>query len=147
MTSTKEVPGAKISICNAGAEKELVFDNNGECVSATLADGTDASWVSGNKPHEIEGLPAGDYYLVEKLAPNGYSTAESIFFTMTNDGELLDKNGKSLANNKLVMKDELLKNVKTGSLGVHVIFAILFFASVCGVCSYFFLKRKNELNI
>ena len=39
---------------------------------------TVAQWVSEDKPHYIEKLPAGDYTLTELTAPNGYQLAESI---------------------------------------------------------------------
>ena len=51
-------------------------------MQAELKDGTKLTWVSTDKPHVIEGLVAGTYYLVEKIAPNNYSTAESILFTL-----------------------------------------------------------------
>ena len=104
------------------------LDMDGNCVPARLADGTDAVWTSGTSPKKIEGLPAGTYYLVERIAPFGYSTAESILFKMTDDGTLTDKDGKSLANNKLVMKDAPIKDVTTGMLPIIIIGGL-------GVCS------------
>ena len=47
-----------------------------------------AQWVSEDKPHYIEKLPAGDYTLTEITAPNGYQLAESIAFTVLPTGEL-----------------------------------------------------------
>ena len=69
ITTGKELPGA-----------ELVFkDKDGNTV---------AQWVSEDKPHYIEKLPAGDYTLTEITAPNGYQLAESIAFTVLPTGEL-----------------------------------------------------------
>jgi hypothetical protein len=69
----------------------MAINNSGECIPVVLSDGTEAVWTSTDKSHEIIGLPVGTYFLVEKLAPNGYSTAESIMFTLKSDGTLVDK--------------------------------------------------------
>lgn len=55
----KELPGAEL----------IIKDKDGNTV---------AQWVSEDKPHYIEKLPAGDYKLTEITAPNGYQIAESI---------------------------------------------------------------------
>ena len=65
----KELPGAEL----------IIKDKNGNTV---------AQWVSEDKPHYIEKLPAGDYTLTEITAPNGYQLAESIAFTVLPTGEL-----------------------------------------------------------
>lgn len=65
----KELPGAELVIKDK--------DSN-----------TVAQWVSEDKPHYIEKLPAGDYTLTELTAPNGYQLAESIAFTVLPTGEL-----------------------------------------------------------
>ena len=65
----KELPGAELVIKDK--------DSN-----------TVAQWVSEDKPHYIEKLPAGDYTLTEITAPNGYQLAESIAFTVLPTGEL-----------------------------------------------------------
>ena len=155
IATKKEVPGAQISICytyDANADEEgkkpdykMAINNSGECIPVVLSDGTEAVWTSTDKSHEIIGLPVGTYFLVEKLAPNGYSTAESIMFTLKSDGTLVDKDGKSLANNKIVMYDKKINDVKTGMLGLYITFCIIVFAAVGGASSYFLLK-KNKVN-
>lgn len=65
----KELPGAEL----------IIKDTDGNTV---------AQWVSADKPHYIEKLPAGDYTLTEITAPNGYQIAESITFTVLPTGEL-----------------------------------------------------------
>lgn len=65
----KELPGAEL----------VIKDKDGNTV---------AQWVSEDKPHYIEKLPAGDYTLTEITAPNGYQLAEGIAFTVLPTGEL-----------------------------------------------------------
>lgn len=65
----EELPGAEL----------VIKDKDGNTV---------AQWVSEDKPHYIEKLPAGDYTLTEITAPNGYQLAESIAFTVLPTGEL-----------------------------------------------------------
>ena len=58
----KELPGAEL----------VIKDKDGNTV---------AQWVSEDKPHYIERLPAGEYTLTEITAPNGYQLTESNSFT------------------------------------------------------------------
>ena len=155
ISTKKEVPGAQLSICYSydanedengkKADYQIALDNAGECIPVVLSDGTEATWTSTDKSHDVVGLPVGTYFLVEKLAPGGYSTAESILFTLKSDGSLVDKDGKSLANNKIVMYDKKINDVKTGMLGLYITFCIIVFAAVGGASSYFLLK-KNRVN-
>ncbi len=69
IATDKELPGAEL----------VIKDKDGNTV---------AQWVSEDKPHYIEKLPAGDYTLTEITAPNGYQLAESIAFTVLPTGEL-----------------------------------------------------------
>lgn len=65
----EELPGAEL----------VIKDKDGNTV---------AQWVSEDKHHYIEKLPAGDYTLTEITAPNGYQLAESIAFTVLPTSEL-----------------------------------------------------------
>lgn len=76
ITTNKELPGAELIITNKEG-KEI------------------DRWVSTDKPHYIEKLPAGEYTLTEITAPNGYEIAEDISFTVLPTGEI----------QRVVMKD------------------------------------------
>lgn len=171
MASTKELPGAKLSIClttydrgsgstdsteetteedegedsdsaaDEGGAEGLLADVEGNCIPALDAEGNETTWISGDTPHKIQGLPAGTYFLVEITAPNGFATAESIQFTMNADGTITDKNGKSLADNKLVMKDATIQQVKTGR--TIMVIAIVVAVVAVGLGSYFVVGRKK----
>ena len=65
----KELPGAELTIT----------DKDGKEIDR---------WVSSDKPHYIEKLPAGDYTLTEITAPDGYDIAERIRFTVFPTGEV-----------------------------------------------------------
>ena len=178
ITGGKEVPGAKLSICEViksydetvvdteagndvdtsqsgeasnsdktdegvvevdGTKVKLDLDMYGECIPVKLADGTDATWTSGDKPKVISGLPAGTYYLVEKTAPKGYSVAEAIIFKITEDGTVTDKDGK--AQGQIVMKDAPIKDVKTGML--PIIITSLFGFVALGTLLYVYVFKKK----
>lgn len=78
LTGTKELPGCKLEI----------KDENGKVID---------SWNSTNKPHLIEGklIINKTYTLVETKPCDGYTTAESVKFTVKDTGEI----------QKVVMKD------------------------------------------
>ena len=69
ITTNKELPGAELTIT----------DKDGKEIDR---------WVSSDKPHYIEKLPAGDYTLTEVKAPDGYAFAESVPFTVLPTGEV-----------------------------------------------------------
>ena len=69
LTTMEELPGAELTITDKGG-KEI------------------DRWVSTDKPHYIEKLPAGDYTLTEVKAPDGYAFAESVQFTVLPTGEV-----------------------------------------------------------
>ena len=80
ITTNKELPGAELIITNKDG-KEI------------------DRWVSTDKPHYIEKLPAGDYTLTEMKAPDGYAFAESVPFTVLPTGEV----------QKFEMQDDVIK--------------------------------------
>ena len=84
ITTGKEVPGAKLTI----------FDKDDKEVE---------SWVSEEKPHYIEKLPAGEYTLREVTAPDGYEVAEYVKFKVEKTGEI----------QHVVMKDAPKKQPET----------------------------------
>ena len=69
LTTMEELPGAELTIT----------DKDGKEIER---------WVSTDKPHYIEKLPAGDYTLTEVKAPDGYAFAESVPFTVLPTGEV-----------------------------------------------------------
>ena len=69
ITTSEELPGAELVIKDKGG-KEI------------------DRWISTDKPHYVEKMPAGDYTLTEITAPNGYMVAESINFTVLPAGEI-----------------------------------------------------------
>ena len=69
LTTMEELPGAELTIT----------DKDGKEIER---------WVSTDKPHYIEKLPAGEYTLTEVKAPDGYAFAESVPFTVLPTGEV-----------------------------------------------------------
>ena len=69
LTTMEELPGAELTLT----------DKDGKKIDR---------WVSTDKPHYIEKLPAGDYTLTEVKAPDGYAFAESVPLTVLPTGEV-----------------------------------------------------------
>ena len=71
ITGEDELPGAKLA----------VYDSD---------DNKIAEWVSEDKPHVLEGIlkAGGTYKLVEVIPADGFTTAESIEFTVTEKNEI-----------------------------------------------------------
>ena len=69
LTTMEELPGAELTLT----------DKDGKEIDR---------WVSSDKPHYIEKLPAGEYTLTEVKAPDGYAFAESVPFTVLPTGEV-----------------------------------------------------------
>lgn len=82
ITGSKELPGCKLEIT----------DENGNVIE---------KWTSGKKPHIVEGkFVAGKTYKFTETRPSdGYATAESIKFTVSDTGEV----------QKVRMKDDTIK--------------------------------------
>lgn len=79
-TESPELPGATLEVRNE---------------DGTLID----TWVSGDAPHMIKGLPAGNYTLKETLPPEMFSTATEVAFTVE----------ETLEVQKVVMEDKPLE--------------------------------------
>ena len=93
-----ELDGAILSVSGESFKKDnvaLYYLDGTEKIKVKhsyfeLADGTEGvSWETTGKETIIEGLPVGDYDLTEITAPNGYAVAESIPFSIGEDGKLV----------------------------------------------------------
>ena len=65
-------------------------------------------------------------------------------FKMNEDGTVSDKNGRSLANNKLVMKDAPISSPPTGILPI-IIISIFGFVSL-GILAYVYIFKNRKLH-
>ena len=82
LTGKEELPGAKLQVLKQEGDKLTVVE--------TIY-GEKLEWISGEKPKEIKGIPAGDYILRETAAPDGYTVAEDVKFTLTDDLKAVNK--------------------------------------------------------
>lgn len=85
ITGDKELEGATLT----------VLDKNGKTID---------KWKSSKNSHKIEGLTVGETYtLREEIAPNGYTIATDIKFTVKNTAD----------SQKITMKDKIVEVTKT----------------------------------
>lgn len=84
IVSGKELPGATLQIKKDGT---VLYE-----------------WVSTDQPYYIEYLPTGDYVLTEISAPEGYTIAHDLIFTVQETGDI----------QKVEMKDEPILGKVTG---------------------------------
>ena len=85
ITTGKQLVGAKLSVLD---EKNKTID----------------TWISDEKTHKIEGLAVGKTYILrEEAAPEGYTIAEDVKFTIKNNKDI----------QKVIMKDNpILKTIQ-----------------------------------
>ncbi len=120
ITNDEELPGAELTISEP--------------------DGTEVErWTSGDTPHSVTGLTVGKTYrLTEVSAPSGFSTAESILFTVENTGEV----------QRVVMYDapiptETVTAPKTGDTVRIGPWLGLGAAALGGLCALLIIRRKR----
>jgi len=116
ITTKEELPGAKLQL----------FDGRNVLVK---------EWISGNEPYYIEGLATNQTYtLVEITAPDGYDKAESITFTINEDGSITGDT---------VMYDKL-STVKVEDTLLNRSILVIVFGAIL-VISGIVISRKNEI--
>ena len=83
ITGSQEIEGATLTVAKADNLSDVVDE-----------------WISTEQPHTIQRLERGkSYVLIEKIPAPGYVTAESITFTVNEDGSVTE----------VVMKDDITK--------------------------------------
>ena len=109
-TGSEELSGASITLFYMGEGSITAVEcTSGQFITKNVKSHT-ISWQSTETAVALEGLPAGEYMMVETGAPNGYKYAESIEFTIETDGTIT-QDGK-LVTDPITMYDE----AKTGKL-------------------------------
>ena len=85
ITTGKELPGATLQIL----KKVKAATDAGEEVekeeTVITIYGEKLEWKSTGEPKNIKGLPAGEYILRESAAPDGYTVAADVTFTVTDE--------------------------------------------------------------
>ncbi|SMC31512.1 hypothetical protein SAMN06296952_0145 [Oscillospiraceae bacterium] len=86
-----ELPGASITVTGPDGVNlaNCVVTGGGTSVSKS---GNTISFVSGDTPTTITGLPRGTYTMHEVTAPDGYQVATDIEFTVGSDGTITGSN-------------------------------------------------------
>ena len=126
ITNSKELPGATLQILDSQGNE--IKDADGNVLY---------KWISTEDPHYIEGLPAGKYFLVEIIAPNGYVLSEErIEFELKENGEIVS----------VVMQNTPIIDVPaTGYTTSWFLFSIGLISVISGaIVVYLNARRENQ---
>ncbi len=121
VTGENELSGAKMKICSTKPDSNFNCEiayvvQKGSCstekagVCTNNSDGTMnvyMQWVSDIAPRTWKGLNTDvNYYLVETIAPLGYSVSSYVQFSISKDGTVASEN-KVVENNHIIVKNDL----------------------------------------
>lgn len=118
-SGNKELPGAELKLTGKDVNgKAITFDlskvklGKGASMEKTGGTADEIVFITGSEDTLIQGLPDGEYTLIETRAPKGYKIATTITFTIkdgkvvasgTTDSSVVSKNGDTY---KVTMIDE-----------------------------------------
>ena len=103
ITTGKELPGSTLTVYPV---------KDGEIQKGEAFD----TWVSTDKPHMIQGLePGQEYALVELIPTTGYTTAETVYFTVDDTGDVQKVEMKNKLTETVVVKYDEDKNGVVGA--------------------------------
>lgn len=108
ITTGEELPGSTLAVypvVDGEIQKGEAFD----------------TWISTDKPHMIQGLePGKEYALVELNPTTGYTTAETIYFTVEDTGEVQKVEMKNKLTETVVVKyDEDMNHVVGATMAIY----------------------------
>ncbi|MDE7094410.1 MAG: hypothetical protein K2O52_05820, partial [Oscillospiraceae bacterium] len=110
IANSKELENATLTIKGDNLKKAenaiYALDEDGETVNLVIAEDSSISYQTTGKKVTIYGLPAGDYVLTEESAPEGYTVAEEIKFTINEKGKV--KSDDLDADGAIVMNDDVI---------------------------------------
>lgn len=118
-TSKKELPGAHLEI----------RDKDGKLIE---------EWISTEEQHKVRLVVGETYTLTETIAPDGYKVAETIEFTVEDNGKVVQQ---------VQMFDELLparQIVNTGDNSNIMIYVLLASGSAVALLGTYYFERKKE---
>lgn len=118
-TSKKELPGAHLEI----------RDKNGKLIE---------EWISTEEQHKVRLVVGETYTLTETIAPDGYKVAETIEFTVEDNGKVVQQ---------VHMFDELLPAttiVNTGDNTNIMLYVLLGLGSAVALLGTYYFERKKE---
>lgn len=118
-TSKKELPGAHLEI----------RDKDGKLIE---------EWISTEEQHKVRLVVGETYTLTETIAPDGYEVAETIEFTVEDNGKVIQQ---------VQMFDELLparQIVNTGDNSNIMLYVLLASGSAVALLGTYYFERKKE---
>lgn len=104
VAGSEELPGAILAIYKGTSDADVQEGNKV------------AEWKTTSVMNDVS-LSAGDYILVEKVAPKGYTKANSIAFSVSADGKVTVA-GNEQANKTIHMSDESIKDISISKVSL-----------------------------